>query len=89
MLRKKLKTFANEAGLTPAAAHRRIFDIITVSGNVIDARDGRACFLGSYRRVWLRCLGVKKLTPVAYDSCGVRAKQNSGMIDSFWEWFAE
>jgi hypothetical protein len=35
------------------------------------------------------CLGVKKLTPVAYDSCAVRAKQNSGMIHSFWECFAD
>ena len=35
------------------------------------------------------CLGVKKLTPVAYDSCAVRAKQNSGMIHSSWEYFAK
>jgi hypothetical protein len=34
-------------------------------------------------------VGVKKLTPVAYDSCAVPAKQNSGMIHSFWECFAE
>jgi|HubBroStandDraft_4_1064222.scaffolds.fasta_scaffold24153_2 hypothetical protein len=31
----------------------------------------------------------KKLTLVAYDFCAVRAKQNSGMIHSFWERFAE
>jgi hypothetical protein len=31
----------------------------------------------------------KKLTLVAYDFCPVRAKQNSGMIHSFWECFAE
>jgi hypothetical protein len=89
LLRNKLKAFANEAGLTPAAAHRQSFDIITISRNVIDARDGRACFLGSYWRVLLGCLGVKKLTPVAHDFRAVRAMQNSGMIHSFWECFAE
>jgi hypothetical protein len=35
------------------------------------------------------CLGVKKLTPLAHDFRAVRAMQNSGMIHSFWECFAE
>jgi hypothetical protein len=46
-------------------------------------------FAGSYRWVLLDCLGVKRTDTVAYDSCAVRAKQNSGMIHSFWECFAE
>jgi hypothetical protein len=49
----------------------------------------RGVSVSSSPTVLLGCLGVKKLTPVAYDFCAVRAKRNSGMIHSFWECFAE